>query len=140
MQTEQDYYNVLGITTTATLEEIKKAYLKLAFQYHPDRNQNSPAATKIMEELNEAYSVISDPVKRKAYDTPRGYRTFAPKFNKGTSVKVSSSSNTPYRDRRGVVYNEPVKDAFRFWYMVKFESKGFAQVIRFPEEELNENT
>jgi curved DNA-binding protein CbpA len=138
MQREQDFYDVLGITITATVEEIKKAYLKLAFQYHPDRNQNSPSSTERMGEINEAYAVISDPVKRKEYDIPRGYRSVVSKFKKGTKVKVSSTSNTPYRDRIGVVDNEPVKDAFRFWYMVKLESRGFAPVIRFPEEELNE--
>ena len=138
MHSAQDYYRMLGVAADASLNEIKKAYLKLAFQYHPDRNQNDPQSTKRMEELNDAYAVISDPVKRKEYDLPRGYRTVVSKFRKGNKVKVSSTSNTPYRDRIGVIDNEPVKDAFRFWYMVKLESQGFAPVVRFPEEELNE--
>jgi curved DNA-binding protein CbpA len=138
MQSEQDLYNILGIAPGATIREIRQAYRKLAFQYHPDRNQMNPAANKRMEEINEAFAVISDPVKRKEYDIPRGYRTVTSKFKRGMAVKVNPGSNTPYRGRTGVVNEEPAKDTFRFWYMVKFESQGFAQVSRFPEEELSE--
>jgi len=53
-------------------------------------------------------------------------------------VKVSFSSASPYRDRTGVVDKTPVKDTFRFWYMVRFESKGLPALSRFAEEELEE--
>src|SRR5258708_941556 len=64
---QQDYYEVLGITRTATPEEIKKAFRRLAMQYHPDRNKEPEAETRF-KEINEAFEVLSDPEKRSAYD------------------------------------------------------------------------
>lgn len=63
-----DYYAVLGVSKTATAEEIKKAYRKLARQYHPDVNPNKEEATRKFKEVNEANEVLSDPEKRKKYD------------------------------------------------------------------------
>jgi len=67
MPVKRDYYEVLGIGKNATSEEIKKAFRKLAFQYHPDRNHENGAAEKF-KEVSEAYEVISDSDKRAAYD------------------------------------------------------------------------
>ena len=67
MATNRDYYKVLGVTRSASEEEIKRAFRKLAFQYHPDRNRGSGAEDKF-KEINEAYQVLSDPEKRSSYD------------------------------------------------------------------------
>lgn len=67
MANKRDYYEVLGISRDASDEEIKKAYRKLAFQYHPDRNKDKGAEEKF-KEINEAYEVLSDPQKRANYD------------------------------------------------------------------------
>jgi molecular chaperone DnaJ len=67
MAVKRDYYEVLGISRDATEEEIKKAFRKLAFQYHPDRNRED-GATEKFKEINEAYEVLSDADKRAAYD------------------------------------------------------------------------
>ncbi|MFO7773445.1 MAG: J domain-containing protein [Dehalococcoidia bacterium] len=136
MPSEQDHYEVLSVAPDASAEEIKEAYRKLAFQYHPDRNPASRDASKKMTEINEAYAILSDPAKRREYDIPRGYGGRMPKFEKGSKVKVTLSSASPYRDRIGIVDKEPVRDAFRFWYMVRFKSTGLTAVSRFAEEEL----
>jgi molecular chaperone DnaJ len=64
---KRDYYEVLGIPRDASSEDIKKAFRKLAFQYHPDRNSDNGASEKF-KEINEAYEVLSDAEKRAAYD------------------------------------------------------------------------
>src|ERR687891_2868466 len=65
---KQDYYSTLGVTKEADLETIKKAYRKLAMQYHPDRNHGDAAAEQKFKELSEAYDVLKDDQKRAAYD------------------------------------------------------------------------
>ena len=137
MRIEQDYYNLLGITLSANIEEINRAYRKLAFQYHPDRNQNDPEANKKMQEINEAYATLIDPKKRQSYDLPLGYNAVTPKFKAGSKVIINSHSASPYRDHNGMVDQEPAKDAFRFWYMIRFEMNGYSTIIRFAEEELS---
>ncbi|MFZ5584717.1 MAG: DnaJ C-terminal domain-containing protein [Thermodesulfobacteriota bacterium] len=72
----KDYYQVLGVDKKASQEEIKKAYRKLALKYHPDRNKEDKSAEEKFKEVGEAYAVLSDPAKRKEYDTfgSQGFR------------------------------------------------------------------
>src|SRR5690348_7921619 len=63
-----DFYNVLGVERTASDDDIKKAYRKLAMTYHPDRNNGSKEAEERFKEITEAYDVLRDPQKRAAYD------------------------------------------------------------------------
>lgn len=63
-----DYYNILGVSKTASQDDIKKAYKKLARKYHPDLNPNDANAHRKFQEINEANEVLSDPDKRKKYD------------------------------------------------------------------------
>jgi molecular chaperone DnaJ len=65
---KRDYYEVLGVTRTATEQEVKSAYRKLALQYHPDRNPDNPDAEERFKECTEAYTVLADADKRSAYD------------------------------------------------------------------------
>lgn len=67
----KDYYQILGVTTACTAEEIRKNYRKLAMQYHPDRNPNDPKAEQKFKEVAEAYGVLTDPIKRQQYDDCR---------------------------------------------------------------------
>lgn len=64
-----DYYQILGIDKNATEKEIRQAYRKLAFQYHPDKNVDNPEANEKMKEINEAYAVLSNAAKRREYDS-----------------------------------------------------------------------
>jgi curved DNA-binding protein len=64
-----DYYEVLGVKKDSSAQDIKKAYRKLAMKYHPDRNKGDKEAEEKFKKISEAYAVLSDPEKRKQYDT-----------------------------------------------------------------------
>src|SRR5438309_4135265 len=64
----KDYYEVLGVPRTASEDDIKKSFRKLARQYHPDVAKTKKGAEEKFKEINEAYEVLSDPTKRKKYD------------------------------------------------------------------------
>src|SRR5215211_5793193 len=72
MPAVKDPYQTLGVDRKASDEEIKKAYRKLARQYHPDRNPGDKSAEERFKEVQEAYSILSDTDKRKAYDSGGG--------------------------------------------------------------------
>src|SRR5438874_11753392 len=72
MATRTDYYKALGVDKKAGPEEIKKAYRKLARQYHPDRNPDDKAAEARFKEISQAHDVLGDPEKRKLYDSGSG--------------------------------------------------------------------
>lgn len=67
-EAKRDYYEVLGVAREASADEIKKAYRKLAFKYHPDQNPGDKAAEEQFKHISEAYEVLSDPGKRQQYD------------------------------------------------------------------------
>src|SRR2546429_8650109 len=73
---KRDYYEVLGLGRNASEEEVKRAYRKLAVQFHPDKNPDDPHAEEKFKALGEAYDVLMDPDKRAAYDR-FGHAAFA---------------------------------------------------------------
>ncbi len=78
MSSKRDYYEVLGVERSATAEEIKKAYRKLAVKFHPDKNPGDKDAEEKFKELSQAYEALSDPQKRAAYDQ-YGHAAFDPR-------------------------------------------------------------
>src|SRR4051812_46216075 len=76
MATNKDYYAVLGVSASATQDEIKKQYRKLAAKHHPDKNQSDPKAADRFKEISEAYQVIGDDEKRRQYDQMRQLGAF----------------------------------------------------------------
>ena len=81
-ENKRDYYEVLGLEKGASVDEIKKAYRKMAMKYHPDRNPDDPAAEEKFKEVGEAYEVLSDEDKRARYDQ-FGHAGVDPNFNAG---------------------------------------------------------
>ena len=76
----KDYYEILGISRSASSEELKKAYRTLAMKYHPDKNPGNSNAEKKIKELNEAYDILKDTQKRNAYDQ-MGHKAFSSDSN-----------------------------------------------------------
>src|SRR5262249_55792932 len=76
MAQTKDYYSVLGVPASASQDEIKKQYRKLAAKHHPDKNPNDPKAAERFKEISEAYQVLGDAEKRKQYDTMRSLGAF----------------------------------------------------------------
>ena len=68
MADKRDYYEVLGLSKGASESEIKSAFRKMAMKYHPDRNPGDKEAEEKFKEVNEAYSILSDPEKKSKYD------------------------------------------------------------------------
>lgn len=76
MAQTKDFYSVLGVSSSASQDEIKKSYRKLAKKYHPDANANDPKAAEQFKEISEAYNVVGDAAKRKQYDEMRRLGAF----------------------------------------------------------------
>src|SRR5437868_6278462 len=76
MAQTKDYYTVLGVPSSASQDEVKKQYRKLAAKHHPDKNQNDAKAAERFKEISEAYQVLGDAEKRKQYDEMRRLGAF----------------------------------------------------------------
>ena len=102
-----DYYTVLGVEKTATADEIKSAYRKLAMQWHPDKNPGNDEAENKFKEISEAYDVLKDAEKRKQYDVgpqPKGNRGFHPNnfnfnFTSGNLDDILSALHAQHTQR-----------------------------------------
>ena len=95
MADKRDYYEVLGVSKTATDAEIKKAFRVLAKKYHPDSNAGNPQAEQMFKDVNEAYSILSDPEKRKLYDR-FGHAAFDPNSAAYGTTGGSGASGDPF--------------------------------------------
>jgi DnaJ-class molecular chaperone len=92
---KKDYYEALGLSRGAALDEIKKAYRKLARKYHPDMNPGDPSAEEKFKEISEAYEVLTDPEKKKMYDQ-FGDAAFSPGGGPGARTWTWRGGESPY--------------------------------------------
>jgi len=90
-----DFYQILGVPDNAKPEEIKKAYRRLAKQYHPDANPDNPQAGERFKRISEAHAVLSDAEKRKKYDQMRRLGAFEPRRGPGPSGRAGPEWSTP---------------------------------------------
>src|SRR5258708_33336836 len=90
----RDYYEVLGVPRNASDADIKKAFRKLARQYHPDVAKTKKGAEEKLKEINEAYEVLSDPAKRKKYDE------LGPNWKQGAEFRPPPGFQQEYRRGR----------------------------------------
>lgn len=140
MATKRDYYEILGVDKSASKEDIKKAYRKLALKYHPDKNKAEDAEEKF-KQINEAYEVLSDERKRQSYDqfghaafdaaSGMGGNPFAGGFRQGpfTYTYTTSSGGNPFA-QGGTDFSDP------FEIFEQFFGGGFASQARRPRYSL----
>lgn len=114
---KKDFYKTLGVAKDADAKEIKKAYRKLARQYHPDKNPNDKKAEEKFKEIGEAYAVLSDPKDRKQYDALRAMGSGGARFSAG------SSSSGGFEDVFGSMFGQGSS------HNANFSSGGFEDIF-----------
>ena len=125
MAQTKDYYAVLGVPASATQDEIKKKYRKLAAKHHPDKNPNDPKAAETFKEISEAYQVLGDAEKRKQYDQMRRLGAFGG-FGGGPS------SAGPRRPSGVSDLIRPISSSLRTWAISVSIKPGAMQLTRTP--------
>jgi DnaJ-class molecular chaperone len=127
---QDDYYRILGVEPHATADQIKEAYRRLAFKYHPDRNKANPEASEKMKAVNEAYAVLSNPAKRRQYDALRhqygssAYSQFRRSYSEDDIFR-GSDINDLFEEMAKVFGFRGYEDIFREFYGQAYRSFEF---------------
>ena len=123
----KDYYKILGLSISATQNEIKQSYRKLAVFWHPDRNSN-PIALEKMKELNEAYEILSDENKRKSYN-----KIYQEYFINSQIVKYQGQSEKQYNEEKEKSvkqkYEKEFNDLKEWTSNIQFSLKKFDEFL-----------
>ena len=121
----KDYYQILGVSKDATEKEIKKAYRRLARQYHPDVNPDAPDAEAKFKEVNEAYEVLGDPDKRARYDQiGNSYQQWTERGGEPSGFNWSRWANQEARPRTSASPQEDLSDFFQFLFGAMGRGRG----------------
>lgn len=107
---QKNYYNILGVSRSAPLEEIKKAYRKIALQYHPDKNPGDTQAEEKFKEASTAYEVLSQPEQRRIYDQSNGFDSTNRDFNVNRNDRGGFKAS---RDDSTTDFSDLFDDLFR---------------------------
>ncbi len=126
----KDYYEILQIPVNSEASEIKKAFRKLALEYHPDKNPNDPSAEEKFKEISEAYGVLINPLKRKEYDR------FRTSFGSGSHQEFRSGFNYSQRDIFEDLFNDPYARQIFEELNRQFNQSGFRSGPSFFESVL----
>ena len=102
----ENYYSILGVNENSSKEEIKKAYRNLQLKYHPDKNNNSQESNDMTQKINEAYDVLSDPVKKSEYDMMRNFSNNPGGGNPFTRMNATGGMDIPMDDIFNMFFND----------------------------------
>lgn len=130
-----DYYSVLGVPKTATADEIKKAFRKLARKYHPDVNANKEEANRKFKEINEANEVLSDPEKRKKYDQYGEHWEHAEQYEEAQRHQQSSGGSGYEYHQSGDGFDD--YEAFSDFFGSMFGKQGRAKTAGFKGQDVS---
>lgn len=110
---EKNYYEILGVSEKATIKEIKKAYMKLALQYHPDKNKEGSAIQKF-QEIKHIYEILKNPLSKREYDLSIVYQSKYKDAKRGPNPKHNSEPDFSYFSKKDFILNgeEIIKNIF----------------------------
>ncbi len=106
-----DYYEILGVKRTASQDEIKKAYRKLAREHHPDRNPNNKSAEEKFKKINQAYEILSDPAKRTQYDNLGRY-SHGSDFNMPHGFDFNTQGASNFNELFNMIFQNNISSFF----------------------------
>jgi DnaJ-class molecular chaperone len=138
-ENEQNYYEILGISQTATLEEIKKAFRKKCMEYHPDinHNANNEECHEMMCKINEAYRILKDPESRMRYDQMLIFLN--KKSNHHEEPQEPQSNNNKYDYTEGKHQSSQVnRSTYNYYNSIDFDEETQTEFVSWMEEFFDE--